>query len=171
MTAARLPDRHAPDLVEPLVGYRHWALRDEALWSPFFDYRWERGVNTATCTCAGDHPESPPGRACLCGLHAWYRPCPRLGYAIPELVGGAVVLWGEVELHPTGMRASHAAVVALVLPLPGTRKRRRVIDVADAQEVDVVPARQLAATALRHGLPIATKLVPDARGAPGQGCA
>lgn len=152
-TAAR-----PPDLIEPIVGYRWWSLDRGALCSPFVAYAWERGVNTARCDA--DHDDEPPGHACACGLHAWYRPCPRLGYAIPDLVGGAVVLWGAVELHATGMRARHAMVVALALPLAHTAKRRRVLEIARALEVEVVPARQLTAAALRHGEALNAELVP-----------
>ena len=151
----------APDLVDPLIGYRHWWLNGATLRSPFADYLWVRGVNTARCEVGSGHGEPAPGRSCVCGLHAWYRPAPRLGYTTPELVGGAVVMWGDVELHPTGMRAQYAAIVALVLPLTHTRKRRRVIDVARALEVHVVPVRELTATALDHGQPVDAGIAPS----------
>jgi hypothetical protein len=158
MTAAE----QAPDLVEPLVGYRQWRLHDGTLHSAFVEYEWRRGVNTARCDVGVGHPDRAPGHGCVCGLHAWYRPCPRLGYATPDLVGGAVALWGEVELHPTGMRAQHAAVIAVVLPLAHTSKRRRVIEVADALEVDAVPARHLTAVALHHGGLLPAGMAPSA---------
>jgi hypothetical protein len=101
-----------------------------------------------------------PGHHCDCGLHAWYRPCPRLGYAVPDLVGGAVALWGWVELHPTGLRAQYATVIALVLPLARTAKRRRVVGIADALRVDAVPARELETVALRHATPVPAGLAP-----------
>jgi hypothetical protein len=153
----------APDLVEPLIGYRQWRLHEARLHSPFREYEWGRGVNTARCEVAAQHADPPPGHDCTCGLHAWYRPCPRLGYATADLVAGAVALWGEVELHPTGMRAQHAAIVALVLPLAHTAKRRRVIDAARALEVEVVPARQLTAAARAHGQLLAAGMAPTAR--------
>jgi hypothetical protein len=152
----------APDLVEPVIGYRQWRIEDEALWSPFSNYRWTRGVNTARCGLDAGHPDVAPGHTCTCGLHAWYRPCPRLGYAAPDLIGGAVALWGEMELHPTGVRAQYATIVALVLPLAHTGKRRRVVEIAGALEVETVSSRQLRCTALRHGLPLATGLAPRA---------
>jgi hypothetical protein len=153
----------APDLVEPLIGYRHWRIEDGALWSPFASHRWIRGVNSARCTLEPGHADDPPGHACTCGLHAWYRPCPRLGYATPDLIGGAVALWGEVELHPTGVRAQYATVVVLVLPLAHTNKRRRVEAVADDLEVDLVTSRRLTAAALRHGSALQRDLAPRAR--------
>jgi hypothetical protein len=160
MSAGVLQRAHAPDLVEPVIGYRHWRIDDGALWSPFAAYRWVRGVNVARCTLDAGHPELP-GHACTCGLHAWYRPCPRLGYATPDLVGGAVAMWGDIEVHPTGVRAQYATVVALVLPLSRTSKRRRLMDIADALEVDLVPARQLTAVAAHHGLPLGAGLLPS----------
>ena len=153
----------APDLVEPLVGYRQWRLQQGTLRAVFVDYVWGRGVNTARCDIGADHVEPPPGHGCVCGLHAWYRPCPRLGYAAPDLVAGAVVVWGAVELHPDGLRAQHAAIVALVLPLGRTSKRRRVVEVASTLEVEAVPARRLTATALDHGRPLAPAMVPSGR--------
>lgn len=151
----------APDLVEPVIGYRQWRAIATTLWSPFVAHRWVPGVNTAHCERAG-HPDPAPGHDCQCGLHAWYRPCPRLGYAAPDLVGGAVALWGEVELHPTGLRAQYAAIIALVLPLSRASKRRRVMAIADALGVDIVPARQLTSAALDHGVPISTGMAPRA---------
>jgi hypothetical protein len=150
----------APDLVEPLIGYRHWRIDGSALCSPFMTHRWERGVNTAHCDCDVHHLDPPPGHLCACGLHAWYRPCPRLGYATPGLVGGAIAMWGAVELHETGVRAQFATIVALVLPMSHTVKRRRLMDIADALEVEAVPARHLAEAARHHGLPVDGCAIP-----------
>ena len=152
----------APDFVEPLIGYRQWGLHDDALWSPFVEYMWGRGVNVADCASAGGHFDPAPAHDCACGLHAWYRPCPRLGYATPDLIGGAVAMWGEVELHASGMRAQFATIVALVLPLAHTPKRRRLAAIAEALEVEAVSARQLVETARHHGLPIGAGLAPSA---------
>jgi hypothetical protein len=160
MSVATPSAPRAPDLIDPVIGYRHWRLRDGVLCSPFKDYAWGRGVNAARCANGAGHAEPAPGHDCECGLHAWYRPCPRLGYATPDLVGGAVALWGDVELHPTGMRAQYAAIIALVLPLSRTAKRRRVIDVADALEVDAVSARDLKRVALQHAVAIPPSMAP-----------
>jgi hypothetical protein len=154
MTPAALAAARAPDLVEAIVGYRQWRVQDATLFSPYVDYARARGVNTARCEVADGHPDPAPAHRCVCGLHAWYRPCPRLGSAVPDLVAGAVALWGDVELHITGLRAQYAAVVALVRPLAHTPKRRRVTEIAEALEIDVVPAGALQACALRHGRPL-----------------
>jgi hypothetical protein len=162
MTVALLPAARPPHLIEPVIGYRQWRLHDARLCSPFKDYVWRRGVNRARCAMGTGHADPAPGHDCSCGLHAWYRPCPRLGYAAPDLVAGAVALWGEVELHPTGLRAQFAAIIALVLPLPRTAKRRRVMDVAEALEVEAVAARDLRTIALHHAAPIPSGLAPTA---------
>lgn len=156
MSDAAEPAARAPDLAEPIIGYRQWRLQDATLWSPYLDFAWQRGVNTARCERDGGHPDAAPAHDCVCGLHAWYRPCPRLGAAVPDLVAGAVSLWGDVELHASGLRAQHAAVIALVLPLAHTSKRRRVTEIADSLEVELAPPRQLQACALRYGQPLSS---------------
>ncbi|MEY2532574.1 MAG: hypothetical protein QOF29_484 [bacterium] len=157
----------APDLVQAVIGYRQWRLHDGALWSAYVEHRWRRGVNAATCRAEGEHGEPAPGHDCTCGLHAWYRPCPRLASpATSPLVAGAVALWGDIELHPTGMRAQYAMVVVLVRPaLPGP-KRREVAAMAELLEVDAVPARRLQAAARAHGAPVPAGMVPPARRSP-----
>ena len=47
MTASRPGEVHAPDLVQPVIGYRLWRLGDDGLFSPYVEERWERGVQTA----------------------------------------------------------------------------------------------------------------------------
>jgi hypothetical protein len=124
------PPDHGPDDRDREVADRQWRLRDAELW--FADARWTRGTNTAHCAASGAaHAEAAPGSACSCGLYAWYRPCPRLASAATaELVAGAVALWGTIELHATGMRAQHAMVVALALPLARAAEHGRVGEAA-----------------------------------------
>jgi hypothetical protein len=151
----------APDLIHPVVGFRLWRLEEGALWSPWFRERWGRGCQTATCRAASgrEHACPPPAHGCTCGIYAWYGPCPRLASACTaSLVGGAVVLWGEMELHATGMRAQFAMVVALALPFSRWAKRRRILAVADALEVEAVPARELRATASEYGAAVPREL-------------
>lgn len=90
----------------------------------------------------------------------------------PELVTGAVALWGQIELHAHGMRAQHAMIVALALPFSRGPKRRRLLEAARGLEVPAVPARRLTATALEHGDIIPPRmrppdLEPNKRKAPG----
>ena len=156
---------NAPDLVEPVIGYRLWRLGDGALWSPYVEERWERGVHTAVCRAErGEHLEPAPAHECSCGIHAWYEPCPTLSWAATRhLVAGAVALWGAMELHPFGMRAEHGMIVALALPPWHGTKPRRIVEVASLLEVEAVPARRLEAVALQHGKPIPSGMAPEPR--------
>jgi hypothetical protein len=161
----------APDLITAAIGFRQWRLRDSELWSLRATERWQRGVQTARCN-TGAH--AAPANGCSCGFYAWYGPTPRGASGMtPDLVAGAVALWGQVELHAHGMRAQHAMVVALALPYSWGAKRRRILSAADALEVPAVPARRLKATALTHGDLIPRRMrppdtTPNKRAAPGE---
>ena len=132
----------APDLIRAVIGFRQWRLHGDELWSLHADY-------------------------------AWYAPTPRTAsLGTSELVGGAVALWGRVELHAHGIRAQHAMIVALALPFSWGAKRRRLVAAANRLEVPAVPARKLKATALEHGDVIPRRMrppdtTPNKRAAPG----
>ncbi len=151
----------APDLIEPIVGFRHWRLVDGALSSMFSMTAWEGAQMTARCT-NGDHdPAQTPSPECVCGIYAYYEPCPRTALAMTRgLVGGAVVLWGRVEAHATGVRAEHARIVALDLPLIRREKRLAVARIAERLGVRAIPHRQLKAVALAHGASLPESLRP-----------
>lgn len=162
----------APDLITPVIGFRQWRLRGSELWSYRATERWRRGVQTAHCS--EGHAGPAPANGCTCGIYAWYSPVARGASATtPDLVAGAVALWGLIELHAHGMRAQHAMVVALALPFSRGGKRRRIIAAADALEVPAVPARKLKSAALEHGDLIPSwmrppDLEPNKRKAPGE---
>ncbi len=145
-------------------------MRQDGLWSLHSADRWTAGVRTAHC---GAHPHAAPANGCTCGIYAWYDPPARgASAATPELVAGAVALWGVLELHAHGMRAERATIVALALPLSHGAKRRRLVAAARALGVPAVPARRLAAAAAEHGERIAPwmrppDLEPNKRKAPG----
>ena len=151
----------APDLIDPVVGFHHWRIDDEALWSPYVGFRWVPGVNVASCAVMPAHDGHAPVHDCTCGLYAWYRPCPRAAVlGTRDLVAGAVAMWGALECHAGGVRAQYAAVVAIVIPLWCGRKRRRLLEIADLLGVEVVPARALKGVALAHGLPLPKAWAP-----------
>jgi hypothetical protein len=165
MSASRSGEMHAPDLVQPVIGYRLWRIGDDALWSPYVEERWERGVHTAVCRAErADHAEPAPAHDCSCGIHAWYEPCPTLSWAATRhLVAGAVALWGDMELHPFGMRAAHGMIVALAVPPWSGPKPRRILELANALEAEAVPVRRLEAVARTHGEPIPAGMAPEPR--------
>jgi hypothetical protein len=151
----------APDLIDPIIGYRQWRLVGCALTSLFNDTRWERVQLSARCDGGNHHPEVVPDHACSCGIYAYYDPCPRTASAVTrDLVAGAVVMWGRVELHATGLRAEHAQIVALELPLSLGPKRRSMLEVAEHLGVMAVPHRQLRAAAREHGASVDQSLRP-----------
>ena len=163
----------APDLISPVIGYRQWRVHDGELRSVHTWDRWKPRAMTAQCHAGKQHAEPPPVKDCSCGLYARYTPFARTASAgTPDLVAGAVALWGHLELHAHGMRAEQAAIIALALPvLPGP-KRRRIVAAAQALGVPVVPARRLRAVALRQGAPIPRSMrppdtTPNKRAAPG----
>ena len=164
------PPAEAPDLVEAVVGFRQWRLRGTELWSTHAGGPWTSAAVTAHCDA---HDHVAPQNGCTCGIHAWYDPPPRgASAATPDLVAGAIILWGQIELHAHGMRGQHARIVAFALPFSRAGKRRRLLAVAGALGVPAVPARQLATVAGEHGERIAPwmrppDLEPNKRKAPG----
>jgi hypothetical protein len=160
----------APDFVEPIVGYRAWRLDRDAL-VPWSAGRagagaWTPGVNQATCLHTGAHPsQSPPVADCSCGLYALADPRDERLRPSYEAVG-AVVAWGDVEVHATGFRAQYAAIVALGLPDDAELGHlTRLREAARRYGVPAVPIAGLAAAALEYGRPIAFEsiLVPRRR--------
>lgn len=147
-----------------MIGFRQWRLHEGRLYSLRTPDPWDDGRLDAGCRKAGRAPGEPhlaPDPSCSCGVHAYYRPVPRTaatGWA--GVVNGAVVLWGSVEAHDKGMRASHGQVVALVRPaLPGS-KRRAVEQIAAALGVELVAYRRLAAAAMHYGAPMPEAFKP-----------
>jgi hypothetical protein len=150
----------APDLIEPVIGFRQWRLLDDGLWSLNCDERWRAAVFAARCLVAEHGDEPPPVGGCSCGVYAWYTPPPRgASAATREYVTGAVVLWGAIEAHATGMRAQYCRIVALSLPL-FARKREQVVAVARRLGVAAVPHRGLRGVAIQHGAPLPSALRP-----------
>jgi hypothetical protein len=141
----------APDLVVALVGFRQWRLSDGVLTSMYEGAPWPDGRITAGCD-RGHKPDEVPAKDCSCGVYAYYDPCPRTASAAtPDLIGGAVVMWGRIEAHMYGLRSRHARIVALELPLSRGRKRAAVIEAAERLAVPAVPHRSLKSVALEHG--------------------
>src|ERR1700722_10818659 len=145
----------APDLMEAVVGFRQWRLAGRILTSPYSEVPWPCDELHACCTMGDHDPADVPSNACSCGIYAYYDPCPRTASAAtPDFVGGVVTLWGRVELHATGMRAEHARVIALELPLTRGRKRRDLYEVAERLRLPAIRHGSLKAAACEHGSPL-----------------
>jgi hypothetical protein len=155
----------APLLVWPVIGFRQWRLRDGALHSMWTDDRWDDGMLRARCRAgafdAVAGPNAAPDPDCNCGVHAWHRQVPLGASAlVGDLVAGAVALWGEVEVHATGMRGERAKIVALALPLGRGRKRLELAVAAGELGLELVPHRHLLPAAMAHGSPVPKDLRP-----------
>ena len=153
MSAPEVLTGAVPDLIEPVLGFRLWSVRGDRLHSPFRGGVWEDVELTASCECGAHDLADVPAPDCECGVYAYYEQPPRSAAATRDLVIGAVVLWGQMQLHSGGMRASHARIVGLVLPPTNGAKRRRLIAAAAYLEVPAVPFRELRTVASRYGAP------------------
>jgi hypothetical protein len=154
------PVGRAPDLIDPIVGFRQWRLVEGALTSLYSGLPWAVEAQ-AECRLGVHDRTSTPAKSCTCGIYAYYAPCPRTASVAPNLVSGVVVLWGLMELHATGMRAGNAQIVALEQPLGHGRKRAQLLELAEQLEIPVVPHRKLKTVAMDHGLPLPPSLRPS----------
>ena len=147
----------APDLVEPLLGFRAFEVgRDRVLRSLSSGSVWEPGVVTARCRqtrLTGSVTHAAPGRNCTCGLYAYRELESRLRTG--DWCIAAVAAWGEVEIHPSGFRAQHACAVALAAGSDTSIGRRELIArTAERYGVAAVSVRRLQAEGLRHAQPL-----------------
>jgi hypothetical protein len=161
----------APDLLEPVVGFRKWRVVGEHLTSPYIPLRWEEPVVHARCYPANrsllfgegwlDEPHDAPHPACRCGVYAWHS-LPRRGpVPDPGRVFGIVALWGRIEVHQDGMRAEHAAIRALSFsPRLGADHSATMAGIAGRLGVDLVDDSLLAGAARAYGDSVPASLVP-----------
>jgi glycine cleavage system H lipoate-binding protein len=151
----------APDFVQAVVGYRAWHLEDDGTLRPwtFTALPWDPGANAAVC--ARDVRHAPPVADCMCGLYALSDPADRrLDFRADQAVG-AIAAWGDLEVHRTGFRASHACVTALALPDgAGYDQREALARAARRYGVPLVAADALSEEALRHGAPLSEDVFP-----------
>lgn len=117
----------APLFVLPVLGFRVWKLTIDGSLLPravsalehLNVEPWRRGRNDARCVYVGisREPHAVPGERCDCGLHAHHEVGQlRRPSRTEDLLLGAVVAWGALQVHRTGFRAEHAQVVALAAP-------------------------------------------------------
>lgn len=162
----------APDLIEPVVGFRDWRTVGGRLFSRHLDVEWTEPVVRALCLppssgsdAAGSALEqhSPPQRGCQCGVHAYHRPSGEFPRVDARGVSGVVTLWGRIEVYAEGMRAEWARLEALgVYHQWSSRRRTEVVAIADRLGLDLVDLEDLQLAAARYGKPIpAGLLVPE----------
>jgi hypothetical protein len=163
----------APDLAEPVVGFRAWRMVDGLLLSPYIPCRWDGPVMHAECWPAnrallfgrgwlsGEHESPHPD--CRCGIYAYHRPGRQTYFGEFEWTEGVVTVWGRIEAHADGLRAEHARVEALALPSARERDRHRSARViAERLGVPLVGRGGLEEAAAAFGAPLPAGLLPAA---------
>jgi hypothetical protein len=134
---------HAPDFVEPALGWRAWAVVDRdlepRLRSIYYDVVWQPGrALVAAClhrprairlpwrTRMREH--ETPEVECTCGIYAAADPLTAAAYLDAPIssaercrVLGIVSLWGHVVECDRGWRASHAYPHRLYVPRLASR--------------------------------------------------
>src|SRR5215210_7456769 len=136
----------APDLIEPVVGFRKWRVVADHLTSPYIPLRWDEPVAHARCYPANrtllfgagwlDEPHDAPHPDCKCGIYAWHEPPAIRPKRDVDEAFGVVSLWGRIEVHATGMRAEHARIEALAHhPELGDLHARRLAAIAERLRV------------------------------------
>ncbi len=161
----------APDLIEPVVGFRKWRLVAGRLTSPYIPLRWEEPVVHARCFPANrsllfgrgwlDEPHEAPHPRCKCGVYAWHSmPAPG-PVPDPDRVFGIVALWGRLEVHADGMRAEHAVIRTLGFSQKLGREHHETMEaIAGRLGVDLIEERELPGAAERYGGGLPASLLP-----------
>lgn len=116
----------------PAVAYRIWRVEETRvgprLVSPFRESTWLPGkALQAECknenpngTLPRPHEQAPdvaaPVEACSCGIYAYHEPVAMVSALRSGHLGGAVLCWGRITIHPEGVRAQFCRPLALCAP-------------------------------------------------------
>jgi hypothetical protein len=148
----------APDLIEPIVGFRNWRLMDGVLASPHSGVPWHEPVLCARCL-RFDH--RAPEHDCDCGVSAYHEPQLRFSTVDFRGVSGIVTLWGRVEVHADWMRAEFARVEALAVYSRWSRRQLDAVAAAAAElGVATLDLHEQADAARDYGAGITPALLP-----------
>jgi len=160
----------APDLVEPVVGFRAWRVVGDRLLSPYIPCRWDGPLMHAVCYPANravkfgrgwlEAPHDSPHHDCQCGVYAYHRPGVRTYFGAWDSLAGLVTVWGRIEAHAAGLRAEHARVHALALP--GDRDPGPARRIAARLGLELLARAELADAAASYGAPLPDMLLPNA---------
>lgn len=172
----------SPDLIQPVIGFRLWDIRDDVLWSAGWgNTPWASGRMEAICKGTPEEMErlvffEPRSRSdmprheapqpdCGCGLyarHALSEVMPRRPLFGEPAAVGAVALWGNLEVHRLGIRAQFARILALtpwVIERSWTA-RRKFRRMASSYGVPVVAREDLEAEGFKHGIKVPKEMLP-----------
>lgn len=155
-----------PDLFSPVFGFRDWRVTDDGLCSPRTGTVWSERTLAAECRPRNTDdfirpPHHAPDPDCHCGIHAYHRFGDEASKFDFRGVTGVVSMWGNVEVHASGMRGELARVEALGVYDDWTRRQKlAVLDVAESLGVDLVDLRDLQAYADSRADAVPSTLIP-----------
>ena len=128
----------APDLIEPIVGFRNWRIfRDGPRYGelssrtcrshgPNESNGRSAGVEAASRSCCGNLiGRRTPG--CGCGISAYHAPTGDFSKVDFRAVSGIVTVWGAIEVDGDEMRAEVARIEALALYHRWTRDQLEAV--------------------------------------------
>jgi hypothetical protein len=156
--AGRVTDAPAPDLIEPVVGFRNWRVIDGVLTSPYSAVAWREPVLCARCLSAPHHAPAP---GCDCGVSAYHDPQLRFSTVDFRGVSGIVSMWGRLEVHDDRIRAEFARVEALAFHERwSARQRHAVAAVAAELGADLIGLDEQPEAASSYGAVLTPSLMP-----------
>lgn len=151
---------------EPVIGFRAWRANsvrpelhssvakeivwpsEEALEARCIDFQFRSMSDD--CLLVHDAPESQ----CTCGIHAWYELEETTRYAAnSKTVIGAVIAWGKIVVHTSGMRAQYMKPIAFTDWLP-SRAEDDYLKTIGAQLPNISRPKLLSAVEEQYGLPV-----------------
>jgi hypothetical protein len=163
----------APDLIEPVVGFRNWRIlragpASGELSSPYFPVTWSEPIMRAECRrwrtpeALLDTPHAAPRPGCDCGIRAYHTPTGEFSKVDYRAVSGIVTVWGRIEIGADEMRAELARVEALAVYSGWSRRQRDAVhEVAANLGADLVDLGELGAAAASYGAPPPASLLAD----------
>lgn len=162
----------APDLIEPVAGFRAWRVIDGELRSPYVDVVWRERVLRAACYRRRPDQDripchSAPERDCGCGIYAYHDLDSVLMPSVPvtRTVLGIVTVWGTVQVHADGLRAEYACLRALAFRSGwGGTLNRDTQRIAHGLGADLVEPDELEEAAIAYGGSVPQHLLPACRG-------
>jgi hypothetical protein len=171
----RTLDAGAPDLIEPVVGFRNWRIfrkgpRQGELSSPYLPVSWNERVHRAECRRRRrveellQEPHRAPAPGCGCGISAYRAPTGDFSKVDFRAVSGIVTVWGAIQVDGEEMRAEVARVEALALYHRWNRDQLEAVRaIAGKLGTDLVDLRELGAAAKRYGQGLPPSLVAKDR--------
>ena len=171
----RLLEAGAPDLIEPIVGFRNWRIfrngpRDGELSSPYLPVAWTARVHRAECRRQRSAEEllqdthRAPSPGCGCGIRAYHAPTGHFSKVDFRAVSGIVTVWGAIQVDGEEMRAEVARVEALALYHRWNRTQLEAVRaIADELGTDLVDLRELGTAAKRYGQGVPPSLLAKDR--------